>query len=313
LAKWSRCQREIYEALEDLGADPFALDAARVLRLVGTYNSKTGALVESIFEDLDYVWPFGDLADEILPLTQEEYAERRLQRAAREPKTAREREEEPLKGSSSLTLHQARLDDLKLLIELRGLDRLPPGKRDSWMFPAAVSLSYVVEPQFLETEIIALGRDYAGWSEAETRSRMQAVLSKRQAAADGETAEWMGQQRDPRYRLTNQRIIAMLRITPEEEVQLKTIISKETKRQRDRERKERERRAGGARPRNEYVARSKERRRQRRQAAKSLRGDGMSLRKIGRELGVSHREVKRLLDANSPNEDLSEPKLPKSP
>jgi hypothetical protein len=153
----------------------------------------------------------------------------------------------------------------------------------------------------LETEIIALGRDYAGWSEAETRSRMHAVFSKRQSAADGVTAEWLGQQRDPRYRLTNRRIMAMLKITPEEEVHLKTIISKETKRQRERERKERERRANGARPREEYVADARERRQHNRREARKLRGEGKSLREIGRDLGVSHAEVKRLLDAASPN------------
>ena len=98
LSKWNLCQREIYEALEDLGADPSALDAARVLRLVGTYNSKSGALVESIFENLDYVWEFGDLADEILPLTREELEERRAQCAAREPRTAPQCEENPFEG-----------------------------------------------------------------------------------------------------------------------------------------------------------------------------------------------------------------------
>jgi hypothetical protein len=243
LPKWNRCQKEIYEALEDLGADPSALDAARVLRLVGTYNSKSGALVGSIFEDLDYVWPFGDLADEILPLTRAQLEEQRRARCATRvnPRTAPEREDNPSEGLSSLTLHQERLDDLQLLIQLRELDRLPPGQRDLWMFCAAVSLSYLLEPQAFEKKMFELGRDYAGWSEAETRSRMHTVLTKRQAAADGETAEWLGQQRDPRYRLTNQRIIAMLKITPEEEVHLKAIISKETKRQRDRERKERER------------------------------------------------------------------------
>jgi hypothetical protein len=301
LPKWRRCQERIFEALKDLGADTSASDAARVLRLVGTYNSKSGAIVESIFEDLDYVWPFGDLADEVLPLTREELEERRAQRAARGTRTASEHEENPSVGFSSLTLHQARLDDLKRLIQLRGLDRLPPGQRDHWMFPAAVSLSYLVEPQAFEKKVIELGRDYAGWSEVETRSRMHAVLSKRQAAADGETAEWRGQQFDPRYRISNQKIIAMLRITLEEEVHLKTIISKDTKLQRDRERKVRERRLEGARPRDEYMAEAREFRQHRRQAAKTLRREGMSFREIGRELGVSHTEVSRLLDANSPN------------
>ena len=98
MSKWARCQREIYEALEDLGADPAALDAARVLKLVGTYNSRSGALVESIFKDLDYVWDFGDLADEILPLPREQLEESRAQFSARGSRTAREREETPPEG-----------------------------------------------------------------------------------------------------------------------------------------------------------------------------------------------------------------------
>jgi hypothetical protein len=308
LPKWDLCQKEIYEALEDLGADPFAVDAARVLRLVGTYNSTNGTLVESIFENLEHVWPFGDLANEILPLPQEEFEERRrAQRAAKGARTASEPEENPSEGFSSRTLHQARLDDLKRLLQLRGLDRLPPGQRDAWMFHAAVSSSYLVGSQALEKRVIELGRDYAGWSEAETRTRMQAVLSRAQAAADGETAEWLGKRLDPRYRSTNKRIIATLKITPEEEVRLKTIISKETKRQRERERKQRERRAAGARPREEYLDERRELRHQRRQAAKRLQGEGKSLRKIGRELGVSPTEVSRLLNADSPNEDLNDP------
>ena len=63
-----------------MGADAVAKDAAGVLRLVGTYNSKSGTLVESIWENLDFILEFRDLADQILPLPQEEFEE---QRAAR--------------------------------------------------------------------------------------------------------------------------------------------------------------------------------------------------------------------------------------
>jgi hypothetical protein len=80
LPKWARCQQVIFEALEELGADPGAKDAARVMRLVGTYNSKSGTLVESIFENLEEVWGFGELADEILPIPQEQFEEQRARR-----------------------------------------------------------------------------------------------------------------------------------------------------------------------------------------------------------------------------------------
>lgn len=99
LSKWKHCQQVIFEALQELGADHRAKDAVRVLRLVGTYNSKSGKLVKSIFENLDEVWQFDRLADEILPLPQERFAERHarsrvnggklLSRATRRPSKGR--------------------------------------------------------------------------------------------------------------------------------------------------------------------------------------------------------------------------------
>jgi hypothetical protein len=180
-------------------------------------------------------------------------------------------------------------------MELRGMNSLPPGNRDAWMFVAAVSLSYLLEPQLLEMEIIALGREVAGWSERETRSRMQAVFVRAYSASEGEVIEWKGQQHHALYKLTNRKIIDLLKITRKEERHLKTIISEETKQQRDRERQKRRRRAGGALGRDEYIAQTRERKQYNRHQAKKLRAQGKSLRKIGEALSISHSQVRLLL------------------
>ena len=184
-----------------------------------------------------------------------------------------------------------RLGDLQRLLGLRGYDKLPPGQRDSWMFVAAASLADLVEPQVLEREILVLGKENAGWSEADIRSRMQAVISRANAASVGDKVEWNGQQRHPRYWLKNKTIIDMLGITPSEEKEMQVLISKDTKRQRDRERKASERRARGAKPRDEYLAEAKEKR----SLALELHQQGMSLREIGKILGVSHTQIKRMI------------------
>jgi hypothetical protein len=182
-------------------------------------------------------------------------------------------------------------------MRLRGQDVLPPGKRDHWMFVAGVSLSYLVKPAFLESELIKLGREKAGWDEAETLSRMQAVISRARAASVGETKESpQQQQRDPRYRLTNEKIISLLAITPQEEESMKVIISKDTAKQREKKRKEHKRRSQGIAPREEYLADTRERRKHARRVARALKSEGLSYRKIGDQLGTSHMHVKRLLD-----------------
>jgi hypothetical protein len=304
LPKWARCQQYIFEALKGLGADPGARDPARVLRLVGTYNSKSGRPVETVFEDLDEVWEFGDLADQILPVPQEQFDEQRARR--------RGKGEKPLSGTSKgaskgrqdgekefnlTTLCESRMKDLRHLMEIRGMEKLPPGRRDEWMFVAGVSLSCLVGPEALEKKMFALGREVADWSESETRSCISTVLSRAHAAANGETLEWQGQKRTTRYWITNEEIIRRLKIAPEEEVRLKTIISKDTKRKRDRERKEKDRRSKGVVPRQKYIAERRESRQHDRTLAKQLKAQGMSLRKIATELEKSHTYVRGLLNS----------------
>jgi hypothetical protein len=74
---------------------------------------------------------------------------------------------------------------------------------------------------------------------------------------------------------------------------MKVLISKDNKRQRNREHKEQKRRAQGAKPRDEYLAEAGAREKESR--AKELHRQGLSLRKIGEQLGVSHTQVRRML------------------
>jgi len=180
LPKWSLCQDHIFGALKGLGADPSATDGARVLRLVGSRNSKSATTVEAIWQDRgEVIWGSSDLVDEILPLSREQLEERRAQRleqreklaSSKDARRASEGREDAQKRFTQYSLALGRLSDLQLLLKLRGLNKLPPGQRDSWIFAAATSLAYLVGAEALERELIVLGTENAGWSEAETRSR----------------------------------------------------------------------------------------------------------------------------------------------
>lgn len=301
LPRWRLCQETIYTTLKNLGADSQAKDAARVLRLVGTCNSKSGTPIETIWQERrDAVWDFDDVANELLPFSREDLQELRTQRHENRQKGASKDRRKPSKGHDDIekrftlcTLALGRLSDLQRLLTLRNLDKLPSGQRNAWMFASGASLAYLVEAEFLERELIVLGRENADWSDAETRSRMHSVISRAKDASKGETVEWQGQHRDPRYRLTNQKIIDDLNITTAEEEGMEVIISKDTKRQRNRERKERERRSKGVILRDEYLAEAREKRR----LALDLHQQGRSLREIGKTLGLSHTQAKRMLEA----------------
>ncbi len=65
LPRWQDCQYRLYKLLKPLGADAHARDAARVLRVVGTTNSKNGDLVYALC-DAEPRRGFEELAERML-------------------------------------------------------------------------------------------------------------------------------------------------------------------------------------------------------------------------------------------------------
>ncbi len=289
LPRWNACQRELWNVLKPLGADRGALDAARVLRLIGTKNSKAGLTVEAL-SDVGDVWEFNELADEVLPMTRAELHDLRIQRAARRP---RKRPEAPPQGYTAGTLWEARLSDLQALKRIRWFGPLPAHQRDAWMFVAGVAMSWLAPPVVLTRELFALAREVASWDEREAASRMHAVMKRARMAARKEFVEWNGGPADPRYRFTNSRIIEDLNIEPAEERQMLTIISEDERRRRDRDRDEDRRRRAGAVPRDQYLVTAA----QRRTEAARLRSEARSYREIAEVLGVSKSAVIAMLKA----------------
>ncbi len=74
-----------------------AVDAARVLRVIGTRHGKANAIVEAI-TPAGEVWDFNELADRVLPLTRAELRDLRIQRALRRARSSSERLRTPPEG-----------------------------------------------------------------------------------------------------------------------------------------------------------------------------------------------------------------------
>jgi hypothetical protein len=252
LPRWRACQRRIFETLGAYGADPRATDAARVLRLIGTQNSRAGTFVEAL-TGVGAVWDFDDLANEILPLSRAALTALRMRRA-----TDKRFAVAPPANFTAATLWEGRLTDLQKLLQGRWLGELPPGERDAWLFIAGTAMSYLAPVQVLRREIVTLAHQVGGWAESETRSRLSAVLARAEQAARGEKIEYRGLLIDPRYRFKDQTAVEWLHIRGEEmrAFDLRHFVSPEIKRERDRLRKEEERRAAGVISRQQYEATS---------------------------------------------------------
>lgn len=282
LPRWRAAQDEITRALSRYGADPQSTDAARVLRMVGTRNEESE--VYSLLP-VGEVYDFNGLADRILPLTQADVHDLRVQRALRANRKPEKRSQAP-PGFTAATLWEARLTDLQKLRELRFMDAQMTDYRHRWLFVAGVGMSWLASsPQAMRRELFELAAEAGSWSEDHAAGKLSSVVSRTHRAFAGERIEWRGETLDPRYRLTNQKIIEWLEIDASEESHMRTLVSSDERRRRDRQRKEPEMSRG------EYEGRAG----QRREEARRMAARGMSKATIARDLGVDRSTVSKYL------------------
>lgn len=298
LPRWNAVQRHLAKALESFGADMAAKDASRVLRVVGTVNTRSSRLVREVWSNDELEsWDFDLLAEEVLPLSREVIAAKRVQSKGQVVLVPRwrSREEGRLRFSAN-QLWWDRLADLRHLALLRGWDTdegVPQGYRDVYLFLSSVALSWAVPQPRIREELTELTHQYCpSFTLSQSRSAVSPVLKRLGMLAKGQHITLPGGRKvDPRYHFANQTLIDWLQIQPREERQLRTIISRDTARERDRQRKQKVRRAAGMVPRVQYEDSA----RQRRMRAYELFNSGWKVKDIAADLQVTPKAVRWML------------------
>jgi hypothetical protein len=305
LSEWNAAQDRIYRVLKPLGADSRAREAARVLRITGTTNSKNGAAVRVLGDASEKTYCFGDLVEALVknPAQEDEEGVKpgadlysiAVQRAARGLRNHPQ-------GWNETSLWEGRLTDLQHLRRMRYGEGPMEDFRDRWLFIATTAISWLVVPGVLDRETIALAEEAGGWDERRTRSDLSQVLKRARRAARGEKIEFKGREWDPRHHFGNQTIIDWLEITPQEEREMVVTISAEEesrrKRLRDREYQERRRRAKGVPTRTKFDINRYSSLRKKVAVARQLMNCGLSTEEIAERMGVTQRTVQRWLSWN---------------
>ena len=293
LPRWNAVQRELVSRLADLGADPKARDASRVLRLVATCNTKqpdpelrkVRVLWVEEADGAPLLHDFERLAEAVLPFTRKEAAAIEADKPSGRViqfKQGGEAEQQALRFSYE-TLHWDRVTDIRKLRELRG--PIAEGGREMFVFLMLNELakSGQVNPHNFQYETVALARECesfvkdSDWS----RSTFSTLYRRVKEHMAGQYGRGQGL-----YRYKNATLIEQLEITPDEERHMKTLISTREKYDRKNER----RRA----PRRE--ARGFEARRvERAKKIVELHRAGLSLRQIAVVLGCHYSTVSRML------------------
>ncbi|CEP45199.1 putative replication protein [[Clostridium] sordellii] len=123
---WNKTEKKLLEKFEKYGADKNAKDLARVLRLAGSINSKTGKRARLILPKQEPVrYKLREITDIILPTlpyTKEEWLKLKKERKKKKAEYKKQWEERVNKISyifNPHSLNYKRMNDIQKLIELR--------------------------------------------------------------------------------------------------------------------------------------------------------------------------------------------------
>lgn len=272
LPRWQACQERIHQVLRPLGADARAIDSARVLRLAGTINTKSGGRPVEIIDGPREAWHYEDLWREILPRTREELA---LVRGLSPARTRRERRNQlPASPRTKCTMGQTLVADIEaLLLHRYGVParQIPPGERNAYMFPLAIALALMVPADAIARELAGWAAEWTSWRLREARKCGAAAIRRALEASKPGAAT------DRRYTPSPKWFIRSLEVTEDEmrAAGLRFIVSPSVRRERratlERASARHGKRRRGRQSRAEYLAAVREASAERCARAKELR------------------------------------------
>jgi len=228
LYDWNEAQLALTRALEPFAADMAAKDISRVLRLDRTTNTKSGEMVRIVHvaggsELYPAHYSFEDLWAALFKWRPASTTKLRSPR-----QEARSGSMLHMPNSMSLRrLNWTRLHDLQRLWELRG--GVSVGFRELTLFWLLCFLLNAEPGRNLWAESEALARridpDHAFYA----RSDLSTFYRRAKAMKGGEIVEYQGRTYPPLYTPRNQTLIELFQITPAEEQEMRTIISRAEK------------------------------------------------------------------------------------
>lgn len=297
LARWQSVENIVVGLLEPFGADPMARDAARVLRVVGSINQKTGEPVTGcvdtghsiVFEQLERVVLRHGLADArraqeratasglVIASTSD------VERAVRDSdgSTAAQRAQ----YIRPLQLAADRMADCRTIATLRGLPLTDCRARLLFVYATAATW-YTTDDDQLAAELDGFAAELFADGDRYGPRQVGTVIDKMRQDRAHIPRLWKGQRIPNRYRLGNPYIIRLLNLTAAEQRGLRTIIDRDERQRRRTER----RRASGMVDRQAQAS-------DRRERVLELRGQGWTQRAIAAELGITQGRVSQILSS----------------
>ena len=209
LPKWQLVERYLYEKLKNLGADNKALDATRVLRVVGSTNSKNNSIVK-VIDTYDYQYTLDEIIENYIPEVVEDRKEKQNPKGVRK----KGRKKKFVSLFNLYNLYYTRFKDIKKLVEIRNYEMT--GYREITLFLIRYFLNvYHGDDDLVMEEVIEINNSFTEPLE------INEVFNATRSGAIGAT--------ESVYKYSNDKLIKLLDITPSEQKEMATIIGKSEK------------------------------------------------------------------------------------
>ena len=209
LPKWQLIEKYLYEKLKDLGADNKALDATRVLRVVGSTNSKNNELVK-VIDTYDYQYTLNEIIENYIPEVIEDRKEKQKPKGIRK----KGRKKKFVSLFNLYNLYYTRVKDIKKLVEIRNYEMT--GYREITLFLIRYFLNvYHGDDDLVMEEVIEINNSFTEPLE------INEVFNATRSGVIGAT--------ESVYKYSNDKLIKLLDITPSEQKEMATIIGKSEK------------------------------------------------------------------------------------
>lgn len=200
LKLWKALMYKFYNELKVFGADGSALDPTRVLRVVGSINSKTNTEVR-VLESYDYIYSLKELKYEYLP------------EVIKKEKNKNKKDRKIIKFFTPYSLEIARIEDLEKLCEIRNYSL--EGCREYLLFYYRYLLCRVYDPEYALEKTIELNNKFV------EPLKLSEVIHDTKS---GERYSLIN-----KYKFTNNKLIEIFSISEDEQRILKSIHSKKIK------------------------------------------------------------------------------------
>lgn len=229
LPVWQELQDRLIKAFD---ADKAARDCARVLRLVGSTNSKNGAEVwGEVFDPVP--WNFHDFANEVLGYRPAKPKAKVFDFTAKRAEAG----QKPRKASIYAWWYLVYQDLAK--IAQSHAQGIPEGERNNFLFLVSVAMSWFANPEAIREALEDRANHWTrGLTSEEIANACKCSIDRLERQQRGEKVQWQGKELDPRYFFKRETLYKKLQhlIKPEIAEELRAIISETQREQRRKER-----------------------------------------------------------------------------